>query len=202
MSQTPRVLIVEDDPLVSEMIYGILQDLAYHVVGEAIDGNEAVSMTHTFQPDVILMDVEMPLMNGIEAAQIISQQSPTPIVMLTAFDSLDLVKQASLAGVGAYLQKPPNVREVERAIIIAMARHQDMMTLRHLNKQLQTALEQVKFLKGLLPICANCKKIRNDQGYWQQVEVYLQEHADVEFSHGICPNCINILYPEYSSDNK
>jgi hypothetical protein len=63
--------------------------------------------------------------------------------------------------------------------------------------ELQAVLAQVKQLSGLLPICSSCKKIRNDQGYWQQVEVYIRDHSDVEFSHGICPDCMQRLYPDY-----
>lgn len=63
--------------------------------------------------------------------------------------------------------------------------------------ELEESLAQVKMLSGLLPICASCKKIRNDQGYWQQVEVYISENSDAEFSHGICPDCMKRLYPEY-----
>lgn len=63
---------------------------------------------------------------------------------------------------------------------------------------LQTALGQVKTLRGLLPICANCKKIRDDQGYWQDVAVYVRDHTEAEFSHGICPECMQQLYPEFS----
>jgi hypothetical protein len=62
---------------------------------------------------------------------------------------------------------------------------------------LQKALEEIKTLKGILPICAHCKKIRNDQGYWQQVENYVSEHSEAEFSHSICPECVKILYPEF-----
>lgn len=64
------------------------------------------------------------------------------------------------------------------------------------NEKLATVLEEVKELHGLLPICANCKKIRNDQGYWDHVEVYIQEHSKADFSHGICPDCLKELYPE------
>ena len=63
-------------------------------------------------------------------------------------------------------------------------------------EELQAALAQVKQLSGMLPICANCKKIRDDQGYWQQVEQYLVEHSDAHFSHSLCPDCIKKLYPE------
>lgn len=66
--------------------------------------------------------------------------------------------------------------------------------------KLAKSLDEVKTLSGLLPICASCKKVRNDNGYWQQIEVYLTEHSDADFSHGICPECIRKLYPELSSD--
>ena len=64
-------------------------------------------------------------------------------------------------------------------------------------QQLEKALKDVKALSGLLPICSNCKKIRNDQGYWEQVEVYVRDHSEAEFSHGICPECMKELYPEF-----
>ena len=68
-------------------------------------------------------------------------------------------------------------------------------------KELQTALERVKTLSGMLPICASCKKIRDDQGYWNQIEVYIEKHSEAEFSHGICPECARKLYPEYFHEN-
>jgi AmiR/NasT family two-component response regulator len=192
-----RVLMAEDDPLVSEMIRGTLEDLGYTVVGEAIDGRQAVELTGVLQPDVILMDIEMPGVNGIEATQQIYETHPTPVVMLTAYETPTLVQQASVAGVGAYLVKPPKARELERAIIIAMARFDDLMKLRRLNEELQAARAKVKMLSGLLPICASCKKIRDDKGYWQQVEVYIQDHSEAEFTHGFCPDCLAKLYPDY-----
>ena len=67
---------------------------------------------------------------------------------------------------------------------------------------LQEALGRVKQLSGLLPICANCKKIRDDRGYWQQVEVYVRDHSEADFSHGICPGCAKELYPEFFRRNK
>jgi PAS domain-containing protein len=64
--------------------------------------------------------------------------------------------------------------------------------------ELKEALANIKTLKGLIPICASCKKIRTDQGFWQQVEVYIREHSDVEFSHGLCPDCLKKLYPDFA----
>ena len=132
-----RVLIAEDDHLVSEMIKGVLEDVEYNVVAEAADGAEAVEMTQLTQPDVVLMDVKMPIMNGIEATRQIHASCPTPVVLLTAYETPELVQQASVAGAGAYLVKPSSAREIERAITVAMARFHDMMELQRLNVKLQ-----------------------------------------------------------------
>ena len=211
-----QVLIVEDAPLVGEMIQGVLEDIGYTVVGKAIDGLQAIEMTESLRPDVVLMDIEMPNMDGIEATRQIHEFCPTPVVVLTAHEKLELVKGASAAGVGAYLLKPPDAREVERAIAIAMARFDDLMELRRLNTELQAgneererlilelqdAFDQVKTLSGLLPICSSCKKIRDDEGYWNELEVYIQEHSEAVFSHGLCPGCAKKLYPEIFGDDE
>jgi DNA-binding NarL/FixJ family response regulator len=199
-----HVLIAEDEPLVSEMIKGLLKQLKYTVVGQARSGQQAITMTQTLEPDVVLMDIQMPDMDGLEATLRIYEFCPTPVVILTAYDSPELILQASEVGVGAYLLKPPKAREVERAIVIAMARFGDLMSLRYLNEELATrnaelqeALKQVKMLSGLLPICSHCKKIRDDEGYWQQVEVYIRDHSEAEFSHGICPDCMRNFYSDF-----
>jgi YesN/AraC family two-component response regulator len=212
--QKVRVLIAEDDFLVGQMIRGTVEELGCTVIAEADNGVEAVRLVETIQPDLVLMDIQMPDMNGIEAARLIYESRPTPVVVLTAYETSTLVEQASRAGVGAYLVKPPNARELERAITIALARFEDMLELQRLNtelqlrytekealvSELQAALAKVKLLSGLLPICASCKKIRDDQGYWTQIEVYIRDHSEAEFSHGICPTCAKTLYPEFFSD--
>jgi signal transduction histidine kinase len=142
--ETPPVLIVEDNPLVGEMIKGLLEEAGYTVVGEAADGFEAVEMTQSLRPDVVLMDIKMPGMDGIEATRLIYERCPTPVVMLTAYDTPEMVEEASAAGAGAYLIKPPNAREIEHAITIAMARFDDMMELRRLNAELQAEIAERK----------------------------------------------------------
>jgi signal transduction histidine kinase len=138
-----RVLIVEDDTLVGEMIRGLLEELGYAVVGKATNGEQAIEMAVALEPDVVLMDIKMPMVDGIEAARRIIERSPRPVVMVTAHETSDLVAQASQAGVGAYIVKPPNGRELERAITIAMARFDDMMKLRRLNAALQARNEDL-----------------------------------------------------------
>jgi AmiR/NasT family two-component response regulator len=192
-----RVLIAEDDFMVSEAIRGSLEQLPFTVVGCAVDGHQAVKMTGSERPDVVLMDIRMPDMDGLEATQQIQLTCPTPVVILTAFDTMNLVTQAGQAGAGAYLVKMPDPPEIERAVAIAIARFDDMMALRRLNIELQAALDKVKLLSGMLPICSNCKKIRDDDGYWQDVAAYIRDHSEAEFTHSICPNCISQLYPDF-----
>lgn len=190
-----RALIAEDDALVASVIAAELDKIGVQVAGQASDGRQAVEMAGSLKPDVVLMDIEMPEMNGLEAARRIQSLCPTPVVVLTVYEEREMADQAAEAGVGAYLLKPPKARELERAITIARARFADLIEMHRLNTQLQEALAKVKTLHGLLPICSNCKKIRDDQGYWHQIEMYIRAHSDAEFSHGICPECKIILYP-------
>ena len=205
-----RVLIADDDFMVRQMIRGRLEDLGHSTVGEAASGQQVVEMVQSLQPDIVLMDIDMPEVDGIEATRSIYALNPTPVIMLTAYDTPGLVGQAGEVGAGAYLVKLPTAREIQRAIIIAMARFDDMMELRRLNDELQTrnnqlhlrneqlqaALDKVKLLSGLLPICSHCKKVRDDEGYWQEVEIYVSHHSEADFSHGICPDCLQKFYPE------
>jgi len=147
-----RVLIAEDDYLASEMIKEALKEIGYIVVGRAVDGQQAIEMIAQLvgtpaQPDVVLMDIEMPRMGGIEATRLIREDwehCPMPVVVLTAYETEELVAEASAAGAGAYLVKPPEVREIERAITIAMARFDDMVALRQSNRRLEETLAELE----------------------------------------------------------
>ncbi len=141
---TPRVLIAEDDILVSDTIREVLAESGYTVIGEARDGWQAIELAQTLQPDVILLDLKMPEMDGLEAARQIQERCPTPIVVMTAYETQKLVVQAGAAGVGAYLVKPPRQPNIKRAITIAMARFEDMMALRRMNIELKIEISQRK----------------------------------------------------------
>jgi len=121
-----RVLIAENNYLVIEMIKGMLEELGHTVIGEAVDGLEAVEMTQSLRPDVVLMDILMPNMDGIEATRLIQERCPTPVVVVSAHETKELIERASAAGVAAYLGKPPRTREMERAIAIALGRSGDV----------------------------------------------------------------------------
>jgi YesN/AraC family two-component response regulator len=200
--QSLRVVIVDDQASIRKLIQRQLEKIGYKVLGKAINGREAVELVHSLHPDIVLMDIEMPEMDGLEAARLIQEKCPCPIVLLTSHDDPEMVRKASETGVEAYLLKPPSSEELERTMFIAVARFADLMELRRLNSELQKALDKVKVLSGLLPICAHCKKIRDDQGYWKAVESYITEHTDAQFSHGICPECINKYYPMFKEKLK
>ncbi len=124
-----RVLIAEDDGLVAEMIRGILAEEDYEVEGIVGDGRAVLEAVPRLQPDVVVMDLRMPQMDGIETTRRIQQVCPTPVVMLTAYDSMQLTSEAAAAGVGAYLVKPPNGRDLARAITVARARFEEAQSL-------------------------------------------------------------------------
>lgn len=204
-----RVLTAEDDYLVAEEISRALKIIGYEKVGEASDGAEAVEMVCRLKPDVVLMDIKMPGMDGLEASGEIQARCPTPVIILTAFESKELLEKASKKGVAAYLTKPPQPEEIERAVIIALARCADLMELQRLYKKVETqkqelekALAEIKTLQGMIPICATCKKIRNDDGFWQQVENYVMEHSQAEFTHSLCPECHKEIYGDILKKGK
>lgn len=194
-SKKLRVLIAEDESLVATVVQCELEHIGHEVVGCARDGRQAVEMAQALQPDLILMDIVMPELDGLEAARLIQQQRPCPVVLLTAHEDTDLVRRASEAGAMAYLVKPPQGKELARTLIVAMARFADWMELRRVNEELRTSLAAVKRLSGLLPICSHCKKIRSDKGCWVQVDSYIMNHSEAKFSHGICPDCMRRHFP-------
>lgn len=151
MDTTPsniKVLIAEDDFLIAEEVSRLLKKLGYHVIGIASNGLKAIEMTGKLKPNVILMDIKMPKIDGIEAAQIITQNYAIPIVILSAHESHDLLEKASESGIGAYLTKPPKIEELDRAITVARARNQDLVESRALIKQLESHKKQLKELNA------------------------------------------------------
>lgn len=191
-----RLVVAEDDFLVCEELKRILRDTTYEIVGEAGNGVQAIRLVTELRPDAVLMDIKMPEMDGLEASRRIAETCPAPVVIMTAYETADLVETASKAGVAAFLTKPPVLAEIDRAITIALARHADLMELRRVNQELQTALGEIKTLRGILPLCSFCKKIRTPEGLWENVDVYIHKHTEADISHSLCPDCMKEHYPD------
>ncbi len=187
--EAARVLLAEDDLFVAELVAVELERAGMRLVGRVSDGAAAVAETLRLRPDVVLLDVQMPVLDGIGAAAEIQQKCPTPVVLLTVHFEPEIVERAAAAGVGAYLVKPTTAPELQRAIAIARARFRDLEELRRLNRELSDALAAVKVLKGLIPSCSWCKCIRVADGSWVRVERFIEAHTDAQFTHSICPSC-------------
>lgn len=151
--QGHRVLLAEDEALIRLDLAEMLTDAGYEVVGQASNGEEAVSLAESLQPDLIIMDIKMPVMDGLTAAETIGEQRICPVIMLTAFSQKELVERARDAGVMAYIVKPFTVSDVTPAIEVALSRWSELKALESevadLGERLETR-KAVEKAKGVL----------------------------------------------------
>lgn len=148
-----RILVAEDETIIRLDLCALLERAGFEVCGEARDGAEAVELARSLQPDLAIMDVKMPGVDGIEAARRILEERPIPIVMLTAYGQDEIVSRAVEAGVFGYLVKPFREQDLLPAIYTARARHDELQTLRGEAESLAEALTARKAIeraKGLL----------------------------------------------------
>ena len=148
-----RVLVAEDEALIRLDLVEMLREEGYQVVGEAGDGEEAVRLAGELRPDLVILDVKMPKMDGIEAASVIAKDRIAPVVILTAFSQRDLVERARDAGAMAYLVKPFAKRDLVPAVELAMSRFSELQALENEVASLTDRLETRKVIeraKGLL----------------------------------------------------
>lgn len=196
----PLILMVDDVPKNLQLLGIILKKIDCEIAA-ATDGQQVMDMIAHHKPDLILLDVMMPVLDGYEVCSRLKADPNTtdiPIIFLTAkTESSDIVKGFELGAVD-YVTKPFTPAELLARVKTHLELRQSKIALEQNVKELKDALEHVKQLSGLLPICAHCKKIRNDSGYWQQVEVYIENHSEAQFTHGFCPDCIQQYYPEYA----
>ena len=201
------ILVVDDIRENVRLLVDALGNEGYRV-RPALSGKAALEAANMETPDLILLDILMPEMDGYEVCKALKADrglKDVPVIFLSALGQVaDKVKGFSAGGVD-YISKPFQTEEV-------LARIETHLTLRRLsleleaknvhlektNRELSEALEEIKTLRGILPICSHCKNIRDDDGYWKQLEAYFDKHAGIQFSHGICPKCAKELYPELS----
>lgn len=148
-----RVIIADDESLIRMDLREMLTNLGYLVVGEIADGRSAVNLARELRPDIVIMDIKMPDMDGIEAAKLLTEERIAPVVLLSAYSQRELVEQAREAGVVAYLVKPYREEDLTPAIEMALARFHEFMDLQKRVDDLQQALETRKLVdraKGIL----------------------------------------------------
>ena len=187
-----RVLVAEDNPVARVALEKQLGSWGYAVVGVA-DGEAAWQVLSGPEPPrLAIIDWGMPGADGLEVCRRVREaitDSPPYLILLTGRSGLDDVVAGLEGGADEYLTKPLEPAELRARVHAAHRVIELQARLAERVRELEAARVREHRLQGLLPICAWCKKIRNDRNYWQRVEEYLGEHADVHFSHGICPDC-------------
>ncbi len=193
MSETemkPTLLVVDDTPANINLVAEILGP-DYEILF-AVRGEEGLETAQVERPDLILMDVMMPVMDGFETCRRLKLEPRTrdiPVIFLTALMDLEVLVKAFRAGGVDYVGKPFQPEELLARVQTHIALKRALDQERALRLQLEEALARVKQLSGLLPICARCKKIRDEQGQWNPLEVYITERSEAGFTHGLCPEC-------------
>jgi len=181
-----KILLVDDELVAQTLLRRMLEQLGHQVV-PANNGMEALSIFQDDPVNVVISDWHMPQMDGIELCQAIRtvlKMGYTYFVLISA-TPLDVEKYASATaqGIDDFLVKPIRPQEIAIRLLVA--------------ERIIKFTTEIKQLKTLLPICSYCKKIRNDDNYWKQIETYISETTGSFFSHGICPTCYeHIVKPE------
>jgi DNA-binding response OmpR family regulator len=208
-------ILVVDDVIKNIQLLGSVLGKEGYAVSYAMDGAKALEMAFTERFDLILLDVMMPGMDGFEVCRGLKRNPETeeiPILFLTAKSEQSDIVRGLQEGAVDYLTKPFNTAELLARVKTHMAlqavkadllrskeelerKNRDLERLLAENRK---ALSEIKTLRGILPICSSCKKIRDDEGYWTQIETYIQTHSQAEFSHGLCLDCVKKIYPQYA----
>jgi len=195
-----HILIAEDEPTTRLLLERTLSGWG-HEVQVCSDGEQAwAALQASAHPPLAILDWMMPGLDGVDVCRH-ARESPELarlyIIMLTTRDAEEDIVAGLDAGANDYITKPFRRRELAARIGVGQRVVELQSQLAARVVELEEALARVKTLQGLLPICSYCKKIRGDDNYWKQVEGYIEEHADVSFSHGICPDCYtSIVEPQ------
>lgn len=191
---TFSVLIVEDNPddffLIEEILTSSEEPRFEVHHEERLQSARNFATSHP--PDVAIIDLSLPDSFGLDTFRDFHRACPTiPVVIMTGSKDDASALNAVKEGAQDFLFKgEPSTTAIVRTLRYAIERHRLM-------SELKDALDQVKILRGMLPICAHCKKIRDDNGYWNQIESYIRDHSEAEFSHSICQECATTYYPDF-----
>ncbi len=194
-----KILIAEDNATSRIILESVLKKWGYTVISTGA-GDEALAvMKTTDSPHLLILDWMMPGMNGIEVCRKVREESsenPAYIIMLTSMNSKQDIVNGLQAGADDYLTKPFDNGELQARVRVGERVLQLQSTLVDKVNDLQAALDEIKTLRGIVTICMHCHKILNDNESWERMEKYVEGHSEAQFSHGICPDCLEKHYPE------
>ena len=188
-----NVLVVDDDPLFRRLLANLLAR-DYDIV-TASNGEEAWELLcRPDCPAIAAVNWIMPRLDGVELCRrvrLTPATSGTYILLITGREAAHDVVEGLRAGADDYIIKPFHADELLARVEVGERIIGLQQTLQARIRELESALESVRLLQRLLPICSYCKRVRSDQDYWEQLESYLAQHCSLEFSHGICPECLD-----------
>lgn len=191
MARPTTVLIADDDKVTLNVLNDTLTQAGYDVL-TAADGDQAWKKLQQSSTQLAVLDWVMPGMEGIEICQR-AQKDPKLanryFILLTGKSKTEDLVAGLQSGASDYLRKPFDEAELLARVEVGVRFIELQRKLGERVEELKKALAQVKRLEGLLPICSYCKRIRNEQDYWERVDNYISQHANVRFSHNICPEC-------------
>lgn len=195
-----KILIADDDVVSRRLLQALLVRWGYEVV-VTCDGAQAWQALQSEEaPPLAILDWVMPGLSGLEVCRNVRQEAtltPPYIILLTSRSSQADIIAGLQAGADDYVTKPFDQEELLARLRVGTRVVQLQRSLADRVRELEDALSRVKQLQGLLPICSYCKKVRDDQNYWQQVESYITQHSEAKFSHSICPECYEqVVKPE------
>jgi DNA-binding response OmpR family regulator len=199
MGETAKILVTDDDPQILQLTSMVLARAGFDVQ-KASTGKECLEAVQAYRPDLVVLDVVLPDISGIEVCKEIKTNKDLQgiFVILVSGVQVSSDYQAEGLDVGAdgYIIKPITNKELIARVqsMVRIKRAEDALREKEKEQQLlisklKEALAEIKTLKGFIPICASCKKIRDDEGFWNQLEAYISKHTDAVFSHGLCPDC-------------
>jgi phosphoserine phosphatase RsbU/P len=187
-----KILIAEDDRMSCHLLQNNLKKWG-HEVAVTNNGTDAWNaLNEADAPHLAILDWMMPGMDGVEICRRlreVEQQVPVYVILLTAKGRKADIVEGLIAGANDYVTKPFDREELQARIRVGQTVIELQQKLADRVMRLEEALNEVKMLQGILPICSYCRHIRNDQNYWQEVECYISEHSEAKFSHSICPQC-------------
>jgi DNA-binding response OmpR family regulator len=187
-----KILIAEDDRVSRHLLAATLKQWGYEPV-VTCDGLEALAgLQAPDAPPLAILDWMMPGLDGVQVIRAVRQMvtaTPPYIILLTAKSEQQDIVNALEAGADDYLTKPFHREELGARVRAGLRIVELQLSLAARVHELEESLNNVKTLQGMLPICSYCKKIRDDQNYWQRVEHYISDHSEAQFSHGVCPDC-------------
>lgn len=198
-----RVLIAEDDPVSRGLVTATMERAGHDVVA-AEDGERAWQLLQRSDaPRLVVLDWMMPGIDGVELCRRLRERAEGEyfyVILLTTKTQQQEILEGLQAGADDYLTKPYDPHELRLRVRAGERILELQSTLRNNVEELQRALDEVKQLQGLLPMCMHCKSIRDEENVWHRMESYISRRAGVRFSHGLCRNCLEEHYPELADE--